>query len=132
MDDGNDYSDLWNEMDELLIQYPELSELWLDRDKLATLRVKYPGKDDLKDYFRKRAFTSLVMENIFRIFEATPEGGGDSEGEEAEGITLDNFDLWRIWSEDVRDEYSEYPEFIEYVEKNVFVDRLGMGGESKT
>lgn len=132
MDEGNDYSNLWNEMDELLIQYPELSELWLDREKLAALRVKYPGKDDLKDYFRKRAFTSLVMENIFRIFESTTDGTAGSEEEEAEGITLDNSDLWRIWSEDVRDEYSDYPEFVEYVEKNVFVDQMGIGGGSKT
>lgn len=130
MEEGNDYSDLWNEMDELLIQYPELSELWLDRDKLASLRSKYPAKDELKDYFRKRAFTSLVMENIFRIYEASTEGDGGSDEGEGEGITLDNGDLWRIWSEDVRDEYSEYPEFIEYVEKNVFIDRTGVSGAS--
>jgi hypothetical protein len=122
MNEQNDYSDLWSEMDELLIEYPELSELWLDRDKLASLRGRYATKDDLKEYYRKRAFTSLVMENIFRIFELTQEDQGDQEPEEAEGITLDNPELWRIWSEDVRDEYSDYPEFIEYVDKNVFVN----------
>lgn len=123
MNGQNDYSGLWSEMDELLIEHPELSELWLDRDKLSALQNKYPAKEDLKEYFRKRAFTSLVMEDLFRIFELRPEDGDDvdEEGDEAEGITLDNAELWRIWSEDVRDEYSDYPEFVEYVEKNVFV-----------
>ena len=120
MDEKNEYSDLWSEMDELLIEYPELSDLWLDRDKIASLRVKYPARDELKDYYRKRAFTSLVMENIFRIFESLQQDQVDQTGEEAEGITLDNPELRRIWSEDVRDEYSDYPEFIEYVDKNVF------------
>jgi hypothetical protein len=120
MDEQNEYSGLWSEMDELLIEHPELSELWLDRDKLASLRLRYAAKQDLEEYYRKRAFTSLVMENIFRIYEATLEGEGDQGAEEAEGITLDNPELWRIWSEDVRDEYSDYPEFIEYVDKNVF------------
>jgi hypothetical protein len=122
VNEQNDYSDLWSEMDELLIEYPELSELWLDRGKISDLRLKYPVKEDLKDYFRKRAFTSLVMENIFRIFELTGEAEGE-EAEDKEGITLDNPELWRIWSEDVSDEYSDYPEFIEYVEKNVFVGK---------
>jgi hypothetical protein len=120
MDEQNEYSDLWSEMDELLIEHPELSELWLDRDKLASLRVKYTTKEELKEYYRKRAFTSLVMENIFRIFESGQEDQTDQTGDEVEGITLDNPELWRIWSEDVRDEYSDYPEFIEYVDKNVF------------
>lgn len=121
MNEMNDYSNLWNEMDGLLIEYPELSELWLDRDKLVDLRLKYPAKEDLKEYFRKRAFTSLVMENIFRIFELSTDAEGDGSEEEGEGITLDNPELWRIWSLDVSDEYSDYPEFVEYVEKNVFV-----------
>jgi hypothetical protein len=112
----SDYSELWNEMDEMLIQYPELSELWLDRDKLATLRSRFPGKDDLKDYFRKRAFTALVIEKVFRVFEALQD-----ESEEAEGITLDNPELWRIWNDDVKDEYTDYPEFIDFVAKSVFV-----------
>lgn len=121
MNEMNDYSNLWNEMDGLLIEYPELSELWLDRDKLVDLRLKYPAKEDLKEYFRKRAFTSLVMENIFRIFELSTDAEGDGSEEEGEGITLDNPELWQIWSLDVSDEYSDYPEFVEYVEKNVFV-----------
>ncbi len=115
MYDETDYSDLWNEMDEMLIQYPELSELWLDRDKLASLRSKYSSKDDLKDYFRKRAFTALVIEKVFRVFEAAQDGE-----EEVEGITLDNPELWRIWNEDVKDEYSDYPEFVDFVEKIIF------------
>lgn len=122
MYEPNDYSELWNEMDELLIQFPELSELWLEREKLEALQLKYPGKDDLRDYFRRRAFTSLVMEKVFRVFESMEERGEGEEGEEEEGLTLDNPELWRIWKEDVRDEYSDYPEFIEYVEKNVFVE----------
>ncbi len=117
MYDQNDYSELWNEMDELLIEYPELSELWLDREKLSKLRSKYPGKDDLKEYFRKRAFTSLVMEKIFRVYEVIEESGGEAE---VEGIKLDNPELWSIWNEDVKDEYSDFPEFIEYVESQVF------------
>lgn len=122
MYEPNDYSELWNEMDELLIQFPELSELWLEREKLEALQLKYPGKDDLRDYFRRRAFTSLVMEKVFRVFESIEERGEGEEGEEEEGLTLDNPELWRIWKEDVRDEYSDYPEFIDYVEKNVFVE----------
>ncbi len=122
MNEQTDYSELWNEMDELLIQYPELSELWLDPDKLAALQVKYIGKEDLKDYFRKRAFTSLVMEKVFRVFESLEETREEEGEQEVEGLTLDNPELWRIWKEDVRDEYSDYPEFIEYVEKNVFVN----------
>jgi hypothetical protein len=122
MYEQKDYSELWNEMDELLIQYPELSELWLERDKLEELQLKYPGKEDLRDYFRKRAFTSLVMEKVFRVFENLEEEGGGEEGqEEEEGLALDNPELWRIWKEDVRDEYSDFPEFVDYVEKNVFV-----------
>ncbi len=117
MYDQNDFSDLWNEMDELLIEFPELSELWLDRDKLAELKSRYPGKDALKDYFRKRAFTSLVMEKIFRVYEAIEEGEGE---EQVEGITLDNPELERIWNEDIKEEYSDFPEFVEYVEKEVF------------
>jgi hypothetical protein len=117
----NDYAELWNEMDEMLIQYPELSELWLDRGKLATLRTRYPSKEELKDYFRKRAFTALVMERVFRMFEATNEGEV-----EAEGITLDNPELYRIWNEDVKDEYSDFPEFIQFVEESVFTDERGM------
>ncbi len=121
MYDQADYSELWNEMDELLIQYPELSELWLDRDKLVTLRNRYPGRDDLREYFRKRAFTALVMEKIFRVYELM-EGEEPVEEEEAEeSITIDNPELKRIWNEDVKDEYSDYPEFIEYVEQNIFV-----------
>lgn len=119
--DESDYSELWNEMDEMLIQYPELSELWLDRDKLVSLRSKYPARDDLKDYFRKRAFTALVMEKVFRVFEAAQDGE-----EEVEGLTLDNPELWRIWNEDVKDEYTDFPEFIDFVEKNVFTGDAGM------
>ena len=119
----NDYAELWNEMDEMLIQYPELSELWLDRSKLAALRTRYPSKEELKDYFRKRAFTALVMERVFRVFEATSEGEA-----EAEGITLDNPELYRIWNQDVKDEYSDFPEFIQFVEESVFADERGMSG----
>ncbi len=111
-----DYSELWNDMDELLIEHPELSELWLDREKLATLRARYPAKEDLREYFRKRAFTALVIEKIFRVFEMTEEGE-----EEVEGITLDNPELHRIWSEDVKDEYADFPEFVEFVEREVFM-----------
>ncbi len=120
--DQNDYSELWNDMDELLIEYPELSELWLDRDKLAKLRSRYPAKEDLKEYFRKRAFTSLVMEKIFRVYEAIEEGGEESE---VEGITLDNPELYRIWNEDVKEEYSDFAEFVEYVEQEVFSSEGG-------
>lgn len=123
MNAENGYSDLWSEMDELLIEHPELSELWLETDKLAKLRGKYTNKQELDEYFRKRAFTSLVMENIFRVFESREEGEGTREEDDSEGITLDNPELWRIWSEDVSDEYSDYPEFVEYVEKNVFPNR---------
>ncbi len=123
MYDQTDYSELWNEMDELLIEYPELSELWLDREKLAQLRSRYPGKDDLKEYFRKRAFTSLVMEKIFRVYEAIEESGGE---EEVEGITLDNPELYRIWKEDIKDEYSDFPEFILYVAQEVFSSEGGV------
>ncbi len=119
--DESDYSELWNEMDEMLIQYPELSELWLDRDKLSALRSKYPAKDDLKDYFRRRAFTALVMEKVFRVFEAAQAGE-----EEVEGLTLDNPELWRIWNEDVKDEYSDFPEFVDFVDKNVFASGTGL------
>lgn len=115
MNEEPDYSELWNEMDEMLIEYPELSELWLDPVKLSTLRSKYPAKDDLKAYFRKRAFTALVMERIFRVFEAAQD-----EEQEVEGISLDNPELWRIWDEDVKDEYADYPEFIGFVEKAIF------------
>ncbi len=119
--DESDYSELWNEMDEMLIQYPELSELWLDRDKLSALRSKYPAKDDLKDYFRRRAFTALVMEKVFRVFEAAQAGE-----EEVEGLTLDNPELWRIWNEDVKDEYSDFPEFVDFVDKNVCASDAGL------
>src|SRR5712692_6282307 len=124
MYERNDYADLWNEMDELLIRYPELSELWLDRDKLAGLRLKYPRDEELRGYFRKRAFTSLVMEKVFRVYESPEEEDGEEEGEGSEGLTIDNPELWRIWNEDVRDEYSDYAEFIEYVEKNVFTSAI--------
>ncbi|MGB8644100.1 MAG: hypothetical protein WCF84_02605 [Anaerolineae bacterium] len=121
-----DYSELWNEMDELLIQYPELSELWLDQGKLDKLRAKYPGKEELVSYFRRRAFTSLVMEKLFRVFELTQDeeeyGGGDeAEAEEQESITIGNPELKRIWEEDVKEEYEDFPEFIQYVTENIFV-----------
>ncbi len=121
MYDESGYADLWNDMDEMLIRFPELSELWLDKDRLAILRSRYP-QEKLNDYFRKRAFTALVMEKIFRIYEATQEAGdGDTGGDsEEETITLANPDLQRIWEDDVKDEYSDYPEFIEYVARNVF------------
>ncbi len=115
MYEQEEYGELWNDMDELLIEYPELSELWLDRDKLSVLRGRYPAKEDLKDYFRKRAFTALVMEKIFRVWEMTNEGQ-----EETEGITVDNSELQRIWREDVKDEYADFPEFVDFVEKEVF------------
>ncbi len=119
-----DYSELWNEMDELLIQYPELSELWLDKVKLDKLRAKYTGKDELLTYFRRRAFTSLVMEKIFRVFELTQDeeqyGADEPEEEEQESITIGNPELKRIWEEDVRDEYEDFPEFIQYVADNIF------------
>ncbi len=121
MYDQADYSELWNEMDELLIQYPELSELWLDREKLVTLRNRYPGKDDLREYFRKRAFTALVMEKIFRVYELTEGESAMEESEEEESITIDNPELKRIWLEDVKDEYSDYPDFVDYVNQNIFV-----------
>ncbi len=117
-----DYGELWNEMDELLIQYPELSELWLDRDKLAALRRRFQSRDELREYFRKRAFTSLVMEKIFRVYELS-EGETSSDGsgeEEEETITIDNEELRSIWEQDVKDEYSDFPEFIDFVEKNIF------------
>ncbi len=122
-----DYSELWNEMDELLIQYPELSELWLDRAKLDKLRSRYPARDDLREYFRKRAFTSLVMEKVFRVYELL-EGeenysDDEQEGDEEESITIDNPELKRIWDEDVKDEYDEFPEFIEYVNESIFVNQ---------
>ncbi|MGE5139307.1 MAG: hypothetical protein ACM3JD_07595 [Rudaea sp.] len=125
MHSESDYYDLWSDMDEMLIRHPELSELWLDQAKLSALRARYP-KEQLNDYFRKRAFTALVMEKIFRIFEMNEgEGAIESEGDggesaEYETITLDNPELRRIWEDDVRDEYSNYPEFIEYVAQNIF------------
>ncbi len=119
-----DYGELWNEMDELLSQYPEWSELWLDRQKLDKLRARYPGKDELRDYFRKRAFTSLVMEKIFRVYELMEdehEFGDDEHEDEEESITIDNPELKRIWQEDVKDEYEEFEDFVQYVEETIFV-----------
>ncbi len=120
-----DYGELWNEMDELLIQYPELSELWLDRHKLDKLRARYPGKDELREYFRKRAFTSLVMEKIFRVYELMADenefGNDGDEEDEEESITIDNPELKRIWQEDVKDEYEDFEDFIQYVDETIFV-----------
>ena len=126
---GDVYSDLWSTMDQLLIQYPELSELWLNRDTLAAIRARYPTQDAQREYFRKRAFTAMVVEKIFRVFQLREEV---ESAEDTEGITIDNPELWRIWSEDLRAEYSEYPEFIEYIEKEVFgSDMYGYGTRSR-
>lgn len=113
------YSDLWNTMDELLIEHPELSELWLDRATLETIRGKFPSKEEQRDYFKRRAFTAMVLEKLFRAWRAKDEGG-ESSSEDEEGISIDNPELWRIWSDDIRSEYSDYPDFVDYVEKNVF------------
>ena len=122
------YSELWSTLDELLIQYPELSELWLNRETLSSIRVKYPSKEAQREYLRKRAFAGMVVEKIFRVFQIQNEVGANQE---EEGISIDNPELWSIWSEDLRSEYTEYPEFIEYIEREVFGrDTFGFGTTS--
>ncbi len=129
---GGEYEDLWSTMDELLVQYPELSELWLDRDTLSAIRSKFQTRDEQREYFRKRAFVSLVIEKIFRMFEESAmeseleedeeeEEVEEGQAEEQETLTIDNPDFWKIWTDDIKNEYSDYPEFVDYVEQNVMV-----------
>ena len=113
------YSDLWSTTEALLIEYPELSELWLDRATLNTIRGKYVNKDEQREYYRKRAFTAMVMEKLFRAFQVRDEVGPGAD-EEGEGITIDNDALHDIWRDDLRAEYEEYPDFIEFIENEVF------------
>ena len=115
------YGDLWSSLDQLLIQYPELSEMWLDRDTLARVQSKYPSRDEQREHYRKRAFTSMIVEKLFRIYQVNQEQGAPAEGEEVESITIDNPDILKMWYEGgIRDEYSDFPDFIEYAEKNFF------------
>ncbi len=115
------YSDLWSELDTLLIQYPELSEIWLDRATVAATRAKYSDKQELRDFYKRRAFVALVMERLFRIYQFGDEAGESEGGDLIDSITIDNPEFLKMWYEGgLRDEYSDYPEFVQYAEKNFF------------
>lgn len=109
------YGDLWNKTNELLIAHPELSELWLDRETLATIRARYPSRDEQQAYYRRRAFAAMIIERLFRIYREKTDYGLEDE----EGITLNNAELERIWREDLQGEYEAYPEFVTFVENQV-------------
>lgn len=117
----SDFFKTWNKLDELLLQYPNLSDIWLEPEDLEVIRKKYPGKQHQEEYFKRRALASIIMGIYFRDYQLRNQIQTTIGGVELEEVMLDNKELWRMWTEGaVKNDYSTFPDFVNFAEKYFF------------
>lgn len=109
---------VWSKLDEILLEHPELTKLWLDSKILQTVQEKYPTSEKQNEFFKHRAFASYVIFLFFRGFQMRKQIKEVLGGKGIEEVSLDNSELKSLWFEGgIRDDFWAYPDYVNFVEK---------------
>jgi len=112
---------IWSKLDEFLLEYPELTEMWLENDTLQAIIKKCPDSNERIKFFRQRALASHIMSTYFRGFKMRREVKEALGGEEFEELEFSNPMLRNMWYEGaIRDDFAMFPDYVNFVEKVLF------------
>ena len=116
----DNWHSIWNKFDEILIEHPEFSDLWIYPDSLESIKKRMSSEKELNNFLKRRAFASYTMGLFFRDFMLKKEVQEFMGGEEIENVSLSP-ELIKMWDEGaIREEFDAFPEFIEFIEKKWF------------
>lgn len=105
------FHDTWSRLDQILVEHPELTELWLDPKDLGPIKKKYSRPGKLREFFKRRAIAAYIIDIYFRQFKLGYEGLEEVR-------IMDNPEMRRMWTEGaIIDDYIiGHSDFVKFVE----------------
>jgi len=117
------YMATWTELNKIIIEHPELIEVWLSSSELKKFK-KFKNPYDRNSFYRRRTFAAALFDMYYQLY--LLEGP-----EEINDIDFDMPALKELWKKELIHDYDD-PPFVEIVNKRMFPESSISSKSKKT